>query len=301
VNLPVQEILTHCDSRICLPSYSRISQIPEIRGSAGSWLWVFTNSRLRGFEGSGLHITAHSQLPDFVSSRLQIFASSLTLKSCITNFINLDVSRVTGFHEFPNGGLTLRCTPSPAGGSANGRVHSPGGATRRGIPLGHPSYLERILLVHGLKEAATRIRPGGAPRRVNASPSPGICNGAYHFPSGRPQHTFLSPWGYLRDISQCQRGGAAPNSHRLGQFRRYPVQPGLDKMGLPRSQLIYAGAPLRRFGGGSIEALGQIVMPVSFGQISSLTSWTPPTSTMPSSGDVSWTHSTPSRVSAIKT
>jgi hypothetical protein len=58
--------------------------------------------RLRGFEGSGLQITAHSRLLDFVSSRLQIFASSLPLKSCITNFINLDVSRVTGFSEFPN-------------------------------------------------------------------------------------------------------------------------------------------------------------------------------------------------------
>jgi hypothetical protein len=37
-----------------------------------------------------------------MSSRFQIFASSLLLKTCITNFINLDVSRVTGFPEFPN-------------------------------------------------------------------------------------------------------------------------------------------------------------------------------------------------------
>jgi hypothetical protein len=37
-----------------------------------------------------------------VDSRLQIFVSSLPLKTCITNFINLDVSRVTGFPEFPN-------------------------------------------------------------------------------------------------------------------------------------------------------------------------------------------------------
>jgi hypothetical protein len=69
---------------------------------AGSRFQAITRSRLRGFEGSGLQITAHSRLPDFVSSRLQIFASSLPLKSCITNFINLDVSRVTGFYEFPN-------------------------------------------------------------------------------------------------------------------------------------------------------------------------------------------------------
>jgi hypothetical protein len=37
-----------------------------------------------------------------VSSGLQIFVSSLPLKTCITNFINLDVSRVTGFPEFPS-------------------------------------------------------------------------------------------------------------------------------------------------------------------------------------------------------
>jgi hypothetical protein len=118
VNLPVQEIFTCRDSRTRPPSYSRISQIPEVRGSAGSWLCVFTNSRLRGFassrfqaiacsrlrgfESSGFQTTALSRLRDFVSSRFQIFASSLLLKTCITNFINLDVSRVTSFPEFPS-------------------------------------------------------------------------------------------------------------------------------------------------------------------------------------------------------
>jgi hypothetical protein len=37
-----------------------------------------------------------------VTSRFQIFASSCLLKTYITNFINLDVSRVTGVAEFPN-------------------------------------------------------------------------------------------------------------------------------------------------------------------------------------------------------
>jgi hypothetical protein len=37
-----------------------------------------------------------------VSFSLQIFVCSLSLKTCITNFINLDVSRVMGFPEFPN-------------------------------------------------------------------------------------------------------------------------------------------------------------------------------------------------------
>ena len=35
-------------------------------------------------------------------------------------------------------------------------------------------------------------------------------------------------------------------------------------MGLARSHLIRAGSPLRGFGGGSLEALGQITLPVSF-------------------------------------
>jgi hypothetical protein len=110
VNLPVQEILTHLDSWIRPPSHSRISQILEVRGSAGSWLWVFTNSRLRGLAGSRFRAIARSRLRGFESSgpqttahsRLLDFVSSLPLKTCITNFINLDVSRVTGFHEFPN-------------------------------------------------------------------------------------------------------------------------------------------------------------------------------------------------------
>jgi hypothetical protein len=106
MNVLVQEIFTHHDSRTRPPSYSRISQIPEVRGFGGSWLWVFTNSRLQGLAGSrframarsqlwdieslGVQSTAHSRLRDFVSSRLQIFVSSLPLKTCITHFINLD-------------------------------------------------------------------------------------------------------------------------------------------------------------------------------------------------------------------
>jgi hypothetical protein len=120
VNLPVQEIFTRRDSRTRPPPYSRISQIPKVCGSAGSWLRVFTNSRLRGFAGpifraiarsrlrgfesSGLQTTAHSRLRDFVSSRLQILAISLSLKTYFKNFMNLDVSRVTGFPKFPNSG-----------------------------------------------------------------------------------------------------------------------------------------------------------------------------------------------------
>jgi hypothetical protein len=118
VNLSIQEILTHRDSEFVFHHIPKIHRFPkfvalqvngfessrtcDFRGLVGSRFRAIARSRLRGFEGSGLQITAHSRLPDFVSSRLQIFASSLPLKSCITNFINLDVSRVTSFYEFPN-------------------------------------------------------------------------------------------------------------------------------------------------------------------------------------------------------
>jgi hypothetical protein len=118
VNLSVQEIFTCRDSRTRPPSYSRISQIPEVRGSASSRFRAIARSRLRGFESSGFQTTVRSRLRDFVSFRFQIFASSrlqdfvsfrfqifssfLLLKTYITNFINLDISRVTGFPEFPN-------------------------------------------------------------------------------------------------------------------------------------------------------------------------------------------------------
>jgi hypothetical protein len=55
---------------------------------------IFASSRLWGFAGSRFQI--------FAISRLQSFAGSKFLKTYFTNFIKLDVSRVTGFPEFPN-------------------------------------------------------------------------------------------------------------------------------------------------------------------------------------------------------
>jgi hypothetical protein len=78
------------------------------RSASSSPLLFLAGSRLRGFESSGFQTTASSRLRDFVSSIFQIFASSLLLKTYVTNFINLDVSRVTGFFEFPN-----TCLPNP--------------------------------------------------------------------------------------------------------------------------------------------------------------------------------------------
>jgi hypothetical protein len=75
---------------------------PRFRGFTGSWLRVFTSLLLRSFTGLRFQIFAHSRLRSFVGSRFQIFASSIFLKTYFTNFINLNVSRVTRFPEFPN-------------------------------------------------------------------------------------------------------------------------------------------------------------------------------------------------------
>jgi hypothetical protein len=72
------------------------------RDFAGSRFHTIVRSRLRDFMSSRFQIFASSRLRDFMSSRFQIFASSLLLKTYFTNFINLDVLRVTGFPEFPN-------------------------------------------------------------------------------------------------------------------------------------------------------------------------------------------------------
>jgi hypothetical protein len=58
---------------------------------------IFASSRLRSFVGSRFQI--------FASSRLRGFAGSRFLKTHFTNFIKPDVSRVTGFPEFPNNRL----------------------------------------------------------------------------------------------------------------------------------------------------------------------------------------------------
>jgi hypothetical protein len=83
------------------------SQLPSF---AGLRLQIFASSRLRSFAGSRFQIFASSPLRSFAGSRFQIFASSRLrgfaglrfLKTHFTNFIIPDVSRVTGFPEFPN-------------------------------------------------------------------------------------------------------------------------------------------------------------------------------------------------------
>jgi hypothetical protein len=79
------------DHRVLATPRLRRFKIPDI-----------ARSRLRDFAGSRFQAIVRSRLWDFAGSGLQIVASSLLLKTYFTNFINLDVSRVTGFPEFPN-------------------------------------------------------------------------------------------------------------------------------------------------------------------------------------------------------
>jgi hypothetical protein len=74
----------------------------RLRDFESSRFQTIARSRLRDFVSSRFQTIAYSRLRDFVGPRFQIFASSLLLRTYFTNFINLDVSRVTGFPEFPN-------------------------------------------------------------------------------------------------------------------------------------------------------------------------------------------------------
>jgi hypothetical protein len=106
------------DSRIPQTLDFTISQVHDsgssqdhgLKSFAGSRLQIFIDSQLSSFTGSRLQIFASSRLSSFAGSRFQIFASSRLqgfvasrfLKTHFTNFITPDVSRVTGFPEFPN-------------------------------------------------------------------------------------------------------------------------------------------------------------------------------------------------------
>jgi hypothetical protein len=60
---------------------------------------------LRGFADSRFQGLGSSQVRDFGASQIQdsrSFTGSRFLKTHFTNFVKLDVSRVTGFPKFPN-------------------------------------------------------------------------------------------------------------------------------------------------------------------------------------------------------
>jgi hypothetical protein len=83
-------------------SWLRVIARSRLQGSARSWLRVIARSRRQGFACSWLRVFTGSWFRGFADSRLWITANSLFLKTHFTNFMNQDVSRVTGFPEFPN-------------------------------------------------------------------------------------------------------------------------------------------------------------------------------------------------------
>jgi hypothetical protein len=88
-------------------SRPRIIARSRLQGFACSWLRVIARSRHQGFACSWLRVFTGSRFRGFADSRLWITANSLFLKTHFTNFMNLDVSRVTGFPEFPNSKWSL--------------------------------------------------------------------------------------------------------------------------------------------------------------------------------------------------
>jgi hypothetical protein len=79
------------ESAVLRSSRHRQLEVPGFRMSVTLFLHEprfpnFTLSRIRGFTGS----------------RLPKIVSFLPLKTCLKNFVKLNVSRVTGFPEFPN-------------------------------------------------------------------------------------------------------------------------------------------------------------------------------------------------------
>jgi hypothetical protein len=93
-------------------NFSKFSNFADFqfRDFAGSWLRVFTGSRPQGLTGSRFQIFTSSRFLSFAgpgpqisaSPRLRSFIGSRLPKTYFTNFIKLDVSRVTCFPEFPN-------------------------------------------------------------------------------------------------------------------------------------------------------------------------------------------------------
>jgi hypothetical protein len=103
----------------------RQQQVHDLRGFAGSRFQIFTSSRLwasqvQGFASSQVRDFGTPQVQDSRSSQvrdselhrsrasdlrkfaIRSFTGSRFLKTHFMNFVKLDVSRVTGFPEFPN-------------------------------------------------------------------------------------------------------------------------------------------------------------------------------------------------------
>jgi hypothetical protein len=81
------------------------SRSSHIRDFGASQVQDSRSSHIRDFEALQVQDSRSSHILHFeasAGSRFQIFVNSVFLKTHYMNFIYLDVSRVTGFLEFPN-------------------------------------------------------------------------------------------------------------------------------------------------------------------------------------------------------
>jgi hypothetical protein len=81
------------------------SRSSHIRDFGASQVQDSRSSHIRDFEALQVQDSRSSHILHFeasAGSRFQIFVNSVFLKTHYMNFIYLDVSRVTGFPEFPN-------------------------------------------------------------------------------------------------------------------------------------------------------------------------------------------------------
>jgi hypothetical protein len=81
------------------------SRSSHIRDFGASQVQDSRSSHIRDFEALQVQDSRSSHILHFeasAGSRFQIFVNSVFLKTHYMNFIYLDVSRVTGFTEFPN-------------------------------------------------------------------------------------------------------------------------------------------------------------------------------------------------------
>jgi hypothetical protein len=74
----------------------------EVRAIASSRFWASACSWLHLFTELWSPNFTHSRIRGFTGPRLPKIVSFLSLKTCLKNFVILNVSRVTGFPEFPN-------------------------------------------------------------------------------------------------------------------------------------------------------------------------------------------------------
>jgi hypothetical protein len=96
--------------RACLRAWLPNWVLDRFPNRPSSEVHAIASSRFRAFACSWPHFFIESRFPNFTHSRIRASQVpgfrkswvSCPWKTCLKNFVKLNVSRVTGFHEFPN-------------------------------------------------------------------------------------------------------------------------------------------------------------------------------------------------------